>query len=228
LVALASKDSALAQAFEYRFESDPAGTGHPVGNLVLAALTGVLGNFQEALDEAGRLLGAVGRVLPAATEPVVLKAFTAFGEIEGQSAVAQTDQIHRIALLPSDPPAPWQAIEALATADQILIGPGSLYTSVLAAIAVPALAHAIRSSTARTIYIANLRPQTAETEGYDIGDHLAALEAHGVTVDIVVADTQHIPLGKLAVPVISGALGNAGGTNHDPVRLAEVLVGLLG
>jgi uncharacterized cofD-like protein len=229
LVALSDEDSTLAEAFELRFDSESAElTGHALGNLVLAGLVATTGDLQEALDEAGRLLGAVGRVVPAACEPVVLKAVSPTGEIEGQTAIAGTGEIQRISLVPSDPPAPVPALEAIDAADQVLIGPGSLFTSVLAAVAVPQIAHAIRTSRARKVYVANLRPQRAETEGYDVAAHVRALEAHGVVVDVVVADTRAMALGDLSVPVVESPLAKPNGLAHDPVRLAASLASLVG
>jgi uncharacterized cofD-like protein len=229
LVALAEEGSPLAAAFEHRFEgTDDDLVGHALGNLLLAALTSVTGDLQEALDEAGRLLGAVGRVVPAAAEPVVLKAEAGAGPVEGQSAVAQTAGIERVSLVPADVAASPDALEALARADQVVVGPGSLFTSVLAAAAVPGIAAAISAVPGRRVYVANLRPQPAETEGYDVAAHVAALLAHGVAIDVVVADSSGISLGELAVPVVDVPLARPNGMAHDPGRLAEALATLVG
>ncbi len=228
LVALAEEGSPLAEAFEQRFESESAElTGHALGNLVLAGLVATTGDLQKALDEAGRLLGAVGRVVPAAREPVVLKAWASAGEVEGQTAVSGTGEIERVSLVPADPPAPEAALEALAAADQVVVGPGSLFTSILAALAVPQIAAAIRRSRGRKVYVANLRPQPAETEGFDVAAHVSALEAHGVHVDVVLADTAGIELGEVAVEVVDTMLAKANGLAHDPARLAVALEGLV-
>jgi uncharacterized cofD-like protein len=227
LVALADDGSVLAAAFEHRFDADEL-TGHALGNLVITGLMAACGDPQRGLDEAARLLGAVGRVVPAATEPVVLKADAAGGEIEGQTAVMRTAHILRVSLVPTDPPASPAALEALARADQVVIGPGSLFTSVLAAVAVPAVAEGIRSSPGRRVYVANLRPEGEETAGYDVAGHVAALAAHGVEVDVVLADPAAIALGALGVPVVSTPLAKANGRAHDPARLAAALRGLVG
>jgi uncharacterized cofD-like protein len=229
LVALADESSALAEAFEQRFDSEAAElTGHALGNLVLAGLVATTRDLQRALDEAGRLLGAHGRVVPAACEPVVLKALSTAGEVEGQTAVAGTGEILQVSLVPSDPPASPSALEALGRAEQVIIGPGSLFTSVLAAIAVPQLARAIRDSPADKVYVANLRTQEAETEGYDVGAHVRALKAHGVDVDVVVADTSGIQLGEVGVRVVQGDFARRNGLAHDPGKLAVALSGLVG
>jgi uncharacterized cofD-like protein len=229
LVALADETTLLARVFEQRFESDSDElTGHALGNLIIAGLMAAAGDVQVGLDEAARLLGAAGRVVPAATEPVVLKATSDRGDIEGQTAVQDTTHIQRVSLIPADARAPAPALTALARADQIIVGPGSLFTSILAALAVPGIAEAIRTSPARTVYVANLRPQPAETEGFDVADHVAALEAHGVPVDDVLADTASIVLGPLRVPVVQCPLAKASGLAHDPGRLASALAGLVG
>lgn len=228
LVALAARESALAAAFEHRFDGEGL-DGHALGNLVIAGLVSAAGDLQRGLDEAGRLLGAEGRVVPATGEPVVLKATSDDGEIEGQSAVTRAEHIRHVSLVPADPPASADALRALADAQLVVIGPGSLFTSILAALGVPALADAVRRSPARRVYVANLRPQVGETAGFDVADHVVALAAHGIDVDVVVADTAAIALGALSKPVVETVLTRTdGGYGHDPARLAAALVGLVG
>ena len=227
LVALSEEGSALAVAFEQRFEADEV-VGHALGNLVIAGLMTACGDPQRGLDEAGRLLGAVGRVVPAATEPVVLKAEAEAGDVEGQTEVMLASHIRRVSLVPTDPPASPVALEALGRADQVVVGPGSLFTSVLAAVAVPALAEGIRRSPGRRVYVANLRPEGKETAGFDVAGHVAALAAHGVDVDVVLADPAAIALGRLEVPVVEASLAKANGRAHDPARLAAALSRLVG
>jgi len=130
--------------------------------------------------------------------------------------------------VPTDPKAPAQAVAALAEADQIIVGPGSLFTSVLAAIAVPDIQEALRRSTARKVYVCNLRPQIPETEAFDVGMHVEALVAHGVEVDVAVCDSDGLPLGDPQIEVIDTRLARANGLAHDPAKLASVLVDLLG
>jgi len=227
LVALAQEGSPLAVAFEQRFDADEL-AGHALGNLVIAGLLAACGDPQQGLDEAARLLGAVGRVVPATSEPVVLKAEADTGDVEGQTAVMRTAHIRRVSLVPTDPPAPPAAIEALRRADQVVMGPGSLFTSVLAAAAVPGIAEGIRRSAGRRVYVANLRPEGEETAGYDVAAHVAALVAHGIAVDVVLADPAAIALGDVGVPVVTAALAKANGRAHDPARLAAALGRLVG
>jgi uncharacterized cofD-like protein len=227
LVALAQDGSALADAFEQRFDEGEL-AGHALGNLILAGLMTTCGDAQLGLDEAGRLLGAAGRVVPAALEPVVLKAESQDGEIEGQTAVMRTSRISRVSLVPADPPPSPVALAELAQADQVVIGPGSLFTSVIAAVAVPAIAEAVRKTPGLRVYVANLRPQAEETAGLDVSAHVAALTAHGVDVDVVLADPAAITLGELGVRVVTAPLAKANGLAHDPSRLAAALSRLVG
>jgi uncharacterized cofD-like protein len=180
------------------------------------------------LDEACRLLGVRGRVLPATTDPVVLKAESAGGQVAGQVAVMGTDNIRTVSLVPADPVAPPQAVEALRRADRIILGPGSLFTSVLAAVAVPQIREEIARSAATTIYICNLKPQVPETESFDVGMHLDALAAHGVSVDVVLCDSSQLPLGSPRIPVVDTPLARPNGLAHDPAKLASALADLLG
>ncbi len=227
LIALAAPDSTLSRAFDHRFAEEEL-AGHSLGNLVLAGLMDVTGDPVAALDEACRLLGVRGRILPATTEPVVLKAEAASGPVAGQVAVMATGDILRVSLVPADPPAAAGVAEALATADQVVLGPGSLFTSVLAAVAVPGVRAAVAASPAPTVYVCNLRPQEPETAGFDVADHVRALADHGVEVDAVVGDTAAIPAGAPTVPFVDVPLARPNGRAHDPARLAKVLADLLG
>jgi len=228
LVALADEEAPLAQAFERRFEEGEL-AGHALGNLVLAGLVGATGDLVHAIDEAARLLGAVGRVLPATTEPVVLKADCGGGEVAGQVAVSLAGQIRSVSLVPGDAGPPAAAVDAILDADQVVIGPGSLYTSVLAAAAVPELAAAMGATKAQRVLVCNLRPQIPETEGYDVGRHVSALEAHGIPVDLVLCDTSAgMALGSVWARVVDVGLTDPARRVHDPGRLAQALSGLLG
>jgi uncharacterized cofD-like protein len=219
--------SALADAFEHRFASGEL-EGHPLGNLLIAGLTETTGDFVAALQEAATLLAAVGEVYPASTEPVTLSAQLVDGEaVQGQVAVMAARGIRQVTLVPEDPPAPKAALEAIADADQIVIGPGSLYTSVLAALAVPAVAAAVERSAGRTVYVANLAAAEAETRGYDLGDHVGALERHGVEVDLVVAQPGALPRGETSAQVVEAPVATPNGLAHHPELLGEVLRSLV-
>jgi uncharacterized cofD-like protein len=227
LVALAGEGSVLASAFERRFDEGEL-AGHALGNLVLAGLVGVTGDLVLGVDAAAQLLGATGRVLPATTRPVTLKADADNGEVAGQVAVSRNGRIRTVSVSPDDADPPEEALAAVADADQVVVGPGSLYTSVLAAAAVPRLAKAIEASAAQRVFVCNLRPQEPETSGYDVGRHVDALVDHGVAVDVVLVDrSAGLPLGSVGVPVVERPLAGANGRVHDPGKLARALAEVL-
>ena len=234
LGALAEEGSTWAEALEHRFGADAGELGgHALGNLVIGGLAEATGEFVAALDEVGRLVGAVGRVLPATTEAVVLKAEVAVvgfdhpGEVEGQVAVERHGRISRVSLVPADPSAPAAAVEAITDADQVVLGPGSLYTSVLAAAVVPGIRRAIAESSGRVVYVCNLRPQLPETAGYTAADHVEALRAHGVEPDVVVLHRGGLEPGDLDLEVVEIPVARADGGAHDPRLLARALADLV-
>jgi uncharacterized cofD-like protein len=231
LVALAEDDSALAGAFDRRYDEGEL-TGHALGNLILAGLIEATGDLVLGVAEAARLLGASGDVLPATSELVVLKAESAHGPVAGQVAVKGTSGIEQVSLVPGDAQPPPLAVERIAEADQIVIGPGSLFTSVLAAVAVEGIAEAVAaaksSEKAQVIYVCNLRPEVSETEGYDVADHVAALARHNVTVDVVLCDSiRGMAIGATDVMVHDVPLTGENTLVHSPAKLAQALSGLL-
>jgi uncharacterized cofD-like protein len=234
LGALMPEGSAMAQALEHRFgEGDLE--GHALGNLVIAALAAATGDFVSGVAETCRLLGIEGSVVPATSVPVVLKAETSgiFGtELEGQVAISQAGHIGQVSLVPPDAEPPAAALRAILEADQIVIGPGSLYTSVLAACTVPALRLALAEAGergAQRVYVSNLREQPPETSGYDVAAHVRALSAHGIACDVVLADTSGIDLGIVdpGPLVVEAPLAGGNGLVHDPEPLSAALARLL-
>ena len=226
LDALAAEDSLLARSLDHRFDGGEL-EGHALGNLLLIGLADAGGDFQAAVDEVGRLVGAVGRVLPATTEPVVLKAVVGGDEVAGQVAVSNAAGITRVSLTPPDPPAAPGVVAAIEAADQVVIGPGSLYTSVLAAVAVPGVRDALARTRARKVYVCNLAPQVPETAGYGAGDHVRALRAHGLDVDVVVCHEGGLPTDGLDVEAVVRPIARARGLAHDPALLSDVLADLV-
>ena len=224
LVALARPDSLWTAAFEHRFGAGDL-EGHAFGNLVIAGLTDATGDFTLALAEAGRLLGAVGRVLPATSEPVVLKGATGdgLGSVSGQVAVAKAGRIAGVSLVPADAAPPPDVLEVVAGADQVVIGPGSLFTSVLAVVAVPAIREALATTAGRKVYVCNLREQPPETSGYDVAAHVDALRAHGLEVDVVLHHRGALPVGRTGVPCVERLVAREGAGVHDPELLAVAL-----
>jgi uncharacterized cofD-like protein len=227
LVAVADEDSALADAFERRYDEGEL-AGHALGNLILAGLIDATGDLVLGVAEAGRLLGARGDVLPATSERVVLKAESGRGTVNGQVAVKGTTGIEHVSLVPGDALPPPLALERIAEADQVVIGPGSLFTSVLAAVAVKGIAEAVASSKAQVVYACNLRPEVPETEGFDVSDHVAALARHNVSVDMVLCDSiRGMGIGTTGVPVHDVPLTGENNLVHSPAKLAQALSGLL-
>jgi uncharacterized cofD-like protein len=226
LVALAEPGSLLARAFTLRYAEEEL-AGHALGNLIITGLMDVAGDPVAGLDEVCRLLGVRGRVLPATTEPVVLKAEADCGAVAGQVAVMETSHIRRVSHVPAEPSVPPAAEAALAGADLVVVGPGSLFTSVLAAAAVPALRAAIAASPGRTVYVCNLQPQDPETRGFDVAAHVAALLAHGIEPDVVLCDPRGLDVGAPMAPVVCRSLARPSGLAHDPALLAGALRDLL-
>lgn len=222
LTALADDSSLWGQAFEHRFEEGEL-AGHPVGNLVIAGLAAVTGDFTRALAEAGRLVGSAGLVLPATEVPVVLKAESASGTVEGQVKVSEVGRISAVSLVPPDAAPPPSALEAIARADQVILGPGSLFTSIIAAASVAGIRAALAAATCPIVYVCNLRPQPPETEGFDADAHLEALEAHGIQPTLMLCDEAGLRPSSASSRVAVRAVANAAGTAHDPAGLAAAL-----
>ena len=237
LVALADADDAdasiWAETSEYRFPSGEL-EGHALGNLILVGLAEVTGDWEVALATAGRMLGAVGRVLPATSEPVVLHAELDHGRLEGQVTVQEsTERIRRVALIPPDASSPRSVTEAILGADQIVLAPGSLFTSLLPALCVSAVTAALGRATAPIVQVVNLAAQVPETEGLDAKDHVCAVLEHGLRVDDLVVDaSSHLQVDeaaieRLGVRVVRADLARPDVAAHEPAKLAPVLAGLL-
>lgn len=200
IVALAEEEQLLSRLFNYRFESDSALKGHSLGNLLLTALTDITGNFDSAILAASEVLAIRGEIFPSTLSDLRLRATCAdgtqlFGELEisGQrlgETVAPRPQHARIVHLAIDPAdaAPVdKALQAVLQADLILIGPGSLYTSILPNIVIKDLGEALRRAGGLRVYICNVMTQPGETDGYSAEDHLSAIVEHaGLVVDAVI------------------------------------------
>ena len=220
----------LTAALDYRFSGSDV-EGHALGNLLLAGLQAVTGDFVSAVDELSRLVGldpAVGSVVPATVGPVVLCAGLAGGEwVTGQVAISQTAGIERLVVRPADAVTPAGAVEALAHADQVVLGPGSLYTSVLAAALAGGVRESLAGSPGRRVYVCNLRAEAGETRGYDVAAHVAALRRHGVVPDVVLAQRGGLQWGDVGVPVVEAEIARRDGLAHDPFLLGAALADLV-
>ncbi|MCJ7536982.1 MAG: uridine diphosphate-N-acetylglucosamine-binding protein YvcK [Anaerolineales bacterium] len=201
LSAMSNDEAMLTQLFQYRFPNGSRGLdGHSFGNLFISALTEITGSFEEAVAESGRVLSVSGRVLPSTLHNVELVAdvklpyLSSEIRVAGESKIPESNgRVRRVWLEPNAPPAFPQAIQALLSADVIVIGPGSLYTSLLPNLLVPDIADAIRSSRALKLYICNVASQAGETEGFSCIDHISAIEEHSgkSLFDIVIANNNY-------------------------------------
>ena len=195
LVALSARDNTLAPLLQHRLQSAGDVPGHTVGNLVLTALTSHLGDFGEAVEAMARLLGARGRVLPAVAGEAMLVAALEDGRVvHGEASLRAA--AGRISAVRLDTPsaAPPRALAALREADLVVLGPGSLYSSVLASLLGAGTAGALRRSRATRVWVANLFTQPGETDGYGAADHVAALQRHlGDVVDAVLLHDRPLP-----------------------------------
>jgi uncharacterized cofD-like protein len=231
-----------ATIIQHRFGGSGALAGHPIGNLLLAGLNEVLADPVAALDELGRILGLKGRVLPMCPVALQIEADVSGLEgdprmsrvIRGQVAVATTPgKVRRVRLLPGDPPATRQAVDAIMAADLVILGPGSWFTSVIPHVLVPGLAAALESTQARRALVLNLASEPGETAGFSTERHLHVLAQHapGFTVHEIIVDASRVPsereriqlrrtAGLLEAAVTFADVSRPGTPLHDPAKLA--------
>lgn len=199
--ALANAEPVMQELLAYRFPKDSGRlTGQSFGNLILAALNGVTGSFEEAVAQMSQVLAISGRVLPVTSADVKLEATFENGTaVVGESLIAdfkkaQDCRIRKVRLLPENPMATPSALEAIREANLIVLGPGSLYTSVIPNLLVDGVAQAICESNALKMYVGNIMTQDGETEGMTLSDHVAALLEHSGTglIDLCVANSSPV------------------------------------
>lgn len=253
LVALADDESMMSQLFQYRFPADGGLHGHSFGNLFMAALSEVTGDFEHAVRESTRVLKVRGRVLPSTLDDVVLHAqLEDGGRVSGQSVITKGDlPPRRVWLTPEAPRGVPQALAAIARADLVVLGPGSLYTSVIPNALVPEVRQALADTRAWVVYVCNVMTEPGETDGYTAADHLEALHRHGLagTVDAVLVNDHPVSatmvrsyerfgsapvvvdddrLRALGVKVVRAPVAaESDVVRHDPGRLAQALVRLV-
>jgi uncharacterized cofD-like protein len=242
----------MTELLQYRFPGDGDASlgGHTIGNLVLAAMTSVQGDdFEEGVRQMNRVLAVRGQVVPATGRAVTLHARLLGGtEVIGQSEIAKSTRIDRVWLAPDAVSASDDATRAVEEADLIVIGPGSLYTSIMPSLLLPELLAAVRSSEAVKLYICNVATQKGETQGYNLSDHVAALERHTGAgwVDVVLANNRFdakrpgdygaepvnlhwppaTPRSHAATPrlVLEDVVDPENAHHHDPARLAAAVM----
>jgi uncharacterized cofD-like protein len=237
-----------ARVLQHRFAGEGEMRGHVVGNLLIVSLWELLGDPVQALDWVGRLLGASGRVLPMALTPLVMTAQVRgasaqapdqVSTVRGQVEVAISDgTILSVALDPADPAPCPEAVSAVRSADWVVLGPGSWFTSVIPHLLVPELCRAVVETRGRVVVVLNLAAQAGETGGFEPADHLAALveHAHDLRVHTVLADRGSVS-DEAALEAAAKSIGarlvvadiamGDGSPRHDPVRLAAAYDGIL-
>ena len=232
-------DPTTSRWLEHRFGAGEL-AGHSLGNLMLIGLHQVLGGeLVDALDRLGAQLGARGRVLPSTTDAVMLVADGPDGEVSGQATITRTSGHRRVRLEPPDVTASPDAVAAIAQADLVLLGPGSLFTSVLPNLLVPGIARALVDASAPLVLLANLREQPGETQGLGMPAHLDVLAAHlpDRRLDVLVTHEGPPPRGpgrRLVAPSghphvarVVGADLLDGSDGHSPAAIARVVADLL-
>ena len=251
LTALADEEKLLTELFQYRFESGSGLSGHSFGNLFLSAMNEITGDWEKAIAASSQVLAIRGRVLPSTLSDVSLWANLSDGRhIKGESNITKAKgNIDEIGCHPENPPALPQAVEAINGADYIIVGPGSLYTSIIPNLLVPELVEAIAARRVPRIYICNIMSEPGETQGYTVSKHIEAIDrACGRRLFDAVLVQKKLPsqiaidryLKEGATPVIldrkavidcgrrivlANVMSEREGTvRHDPTRLARVLV----
>jgi uncharacterized cofD-like protein len=209
LLALADRNSTLAALFSYRFDGGDEVGGHSLGNLILTALSGLEKDFSKAIERGSEILDIRGRVLPSTTEDIRLRAYFEDGSsIEGESQISSVPQtIRRVSIEPAEAAPLPQTIEAIRQADVVVIGPGSLYTSLIPVLLIRELKDAVRQSGARVVLVMNLTTEPGETDGYTAADHLIAIRRHAPDIPIhdVLLNATPVPDERIEAYSMSGA-----------------------
>jgi uncharacterized cofD-like protein len=249
LAALSNDEALLTQLFQYRFNDTSGLGGHSFGNLFISALVDVTGSFEEAVSESGSVLSVHGKVIPATLENVTLVADVQYPDdvhqvrIIGESSIPQKHgRVRRVYLEPNNPPAYPPVINTILNADLVVVGPGSLFTSLLPNLLVPDILAALKASKALKVFVVNIATQEGETSGYGISEHLSALHEHiGTGVfDVYLCNNRF----DLELPKNVQWVQNSVETRkfpiyntdlvdvtypwrHDPEKLAEALMNIL-
>jgi uncharacterized cofD-like protein len=249
IAALAESEPLMSSLFQYRFKEGTGLEGHSFGNLFLVAMTEVTGNFEAAILEASRVLNVRGAILPSTLENITLSARTLEDEVvHGEHNITERGgAIHELFLNPPNADAHPDAVRALLDADVIVIGPGSLYTSVMPNLLVPGIRKALQTTTALKIFVCNVATQHGETDGFAVSDHLLAIERNvgAGLVNAVVANNNiasELPQAWHSTPVAvrnpdspvfrgirlveADVVAEENRYRHDPAKLAATIVRL--
>ncbi|MEE8385716.1 MAG: gluconeogenesis factor YvcK family protein [Dehalococcoidia bacterium] len=246
IAALADAEPLMTSLFQYRFSNGSGLAGHSFGNLFIVAMSGVVGNFEDAIRQTSRVLAVRGQIIPSTLANVTLCAKTEDAQtITGESSISETKakgRIKEVYLQPEDSPAHPEAVRAILDADMIILGPGSLYTSILPNLLVQGIRRAFAASPAIKAYICNVATQPGETDGFSLAQHVDAIEEHvgGHLLRWVVANNNlkgTLPNADLSQPVAVDALMENGirlvkadvvsesnRYHHDSRKLAETMM----
>lgn len=252
LLALADTETLMQQLFQYRFNTG-CFKGHSFGNLFIAAMTEMLGDFELAIKESSKVLAVRGRVLPSTLSDVYLVAEYEDGrKVLGESKIPnEHKEIAKVSLYPEDSKPLQEALDSIDEADAIILGPGSLYTSIIPNLLLKDITEAICRSKAKKIYIVNVMTQPGETTGYTASKHVDAIIKHAGSkvIDYVVSNTQNIPeillsryhkdgatpvicdkekIEEMGYKVITGDIINPTDyIRHSPEKLAKILIKII-
>lgn len=261
IAALADDESLVTQLFQYRFGSGNGLSGHSFGNLFIAALAELTGSFERAVVESSKVMAIKGRILPSTLQDVTLCAELAElqqsdagvngdqnrASVRGESSIGKTGYpIERVWLEPNDSLAFPDAVKAILDANVVVIGPGSLFTSIMPNLLVPGITQALRQTAALRVYVANVATERGETDKFSLNDHVKSLEAHigrGI-IDLVIANNHisadfHPPSGvdmvlpedslrnSVARVVQADVTDDEHPWRHDPAKLAAIIMGLI-
>ncbi len=242
LVALADSEAVMQQLMDYRFSTNGQLDGHSFGNILIAALARIGGDFYRGVEVAGELLAIRGRVIPSTFTDVTLVGSTVSGRrLIGESRVSMaTERLRSLAMLPADAPAHPDALKAIREADLIILGPGSLFTSIVPNLLVKEITAAVAGASALKMYVCNVAGQPGETIGYSILDHANVVRYYGgnTAIDIVIANNnllggRRLPSLDLIVPedawtdpaiyVLADVIDEAHPSRHDSEKLAATI-----
>jgi len=246
IAALADAEPLMTSLFQYRFSEGSGLAGHSFGNLFIVAMSGVVGNFEDAIRQTSRVLAVRGQIIPSTLANVTLCAKTDDAQtIKGESSISDTKakgRIKEVFLQPEDSPAHPEAVRAILDADMIILGPGSLYTSVLPNLLVKGIRHAFTASPAVKAYVCNVATQPGETDGFSLAQHVDAIEEHvgGHLLHWVVVNnnlTGTLPNADLSQPVAVDSLlkngirlvkadvvSESNRYHHDSRKLAQAMM----
>ena len=252
IAALADAEPLVTKLFQYRFSDGSGLAGHSFGNLFIVAMSGVVGNFEEAIRQTSRVLAVRGQIIPSTLANVTLSAKTSdHRTIQGESSIVHSlsqdgDSIRicEVYLTPHNPPAHPEAVRAILDADLIVLGPGSLYTSVLPNLLVQGIRRSLTAASAAKIYVCNVATQRGETDGFTVSDHVRAIEDHvgKRLLHYVLANdnlSETIPRAEQSQPVrvdagftngirlvTADVVSEENRYHHDSTKLAQAVMGI--